>query len=164
MLISENTPDIGTIKRGDKKLKYKYIINRKVRVFVEHELFTYKANIRLLETLEESMLPPITPNLSFAGGNGGNVSMPVENAAIRLATDNRIEYLRKSINAIQRILEGCSGITRELITLVYIDNRFTVEGAALQVHCSKTVAYQLINNFLCIVASEMGLADLEERI
>lgn len=110
------------------------------------------------------MLPPITPNLSFAGGNGGNVSTPVENAAIRLATDNRIEYLRKSINAIQRILEGCSGITRELITLVYIDNRFTVEGAALQVHCSKTTAYQLINNFLCIVASEMGLADLEERV
>lgn len=141
-------------------MKYKHKINRKIRVFVEHELFQYKTHKKLLRNLEESMFPKITPTLSFAGG-GGNASSTTENAAIRLATNHRIEYLKNSIDAIETVLGRSDDIVKELIKLVYFDNRFTVTAASYEVHCGKTMAYELINDFLYILASEMGLIDSE---
>lgn len=139
-------------------MRYARHIDRKIRIFVEHELLHYGRNKALLSAIRESMMPSVTAGLS-GGTSGGGTTSTTENSALRLVSDARIEHLEKSISAIDRALAKSSVDMRRLIRLVYIINSHSITMAGYEIHVGATNAYSMINDFIILVALEMGIVD-----
>lgn len=114
----------------------------------------------LKEEFEELHRQRITQQLSGMSGGGG-IGRMIEECAVRELSGVRqreFEAVRKAVR-LTAALSG-SGETRlRIIDLVFWKRSHTLEGAALEVHCSYRTARRYHTDFIMTVAKYYGLLD-----
>lgn len=107
--------------------RYRYTIPTPVRKLIEWELRSYTKNKRRIRT-----------------GSIGDGSDRVRQRVMRIS------------EAIEGELALCDETDRRIIELVYIKNKCTPTGAAVEAYVSASEAYARINRFLAGVAERLG--------
>ena len=103
--------------------------------------------------LEELRRTRITPGYDSTGRSVSGDQRPVENAIIRELPKKQMRQLRAVEDALSLTAELTGGRDRlRLIRLLYFSGgRYTLEGAALQVHVSTRTAQIWSDSFLVLV-------------
>lgn len=83
----------------------------------------------------------------------------VAQMAITLATDRRIENIKRNQQAVGRALQRSSDITRDIIYELYLRENgiYNTEGVAQMAHISTSQVRRKRNKFFELVAEERGL-------
>lgn len=138
-------------------MRYKFDLSPAIKATVEWQLQYYREDLRKLETYKQDLIPSGVQGYSpTAGVSGGNVSRSTEDIAFRLISSPYIRRLEITCEAIGRVLSKLDEVDLKLIELVYWRREYTVEGAAMKIHISKTAAYQRINKILGAIAYALG--------
>lgn len=141
--------------------KYTFSLSQHVKDWVEWRLIHYHEDKRQFEEYRNDMIPNATPSYSLTGGvQGGYISKPTENSAMRMVTSQYLLIIEQTVSAIDRVLNCCDKTDIDLIDLVYWKRSHTVPGAGMIVSLSRSEAYYRINNILCLLALEMGYVNL----
>lgn len=91
---------------------------------------------------------------------GGSASHGVEDLAVRelpRAQQREYESVRLAIDQTMRLQNGRNRM--RVIQLVFWARSHTLEGAALEVHCSERTARRWHTDFILLVAQKRGLLD-----
>lgn len=138
-------------------MRYKFDLSPAIKATVEWQLQYYREDLRQLETYKQDLIPSGVQGYSpTAGVNGGEVTRKTEDIAFRLISSPYIRRLEITCEAIGRVLSKLDEVDLKLIELVYWRREYTVEGAAMKIHISKTAAYQRINKILGAIAYALG--------
>lgn len=138
-------------------MRYKFDLSPAIKSTVEWQLQYYREDLRQLETYKRDLIPSGVQGYSpTAGVNGGEVTRKTEDIAFRLISSPYIRRLEITCEAIGRVLSKLDEVDLKLIELVYWRCEYTVEGAAMKIHISKTAAYQRINKVLGAIAYALG--------
>lgn len=138
-------------------MRYKFDLSPAIKSTVEWQLQYYREDLRQLETYKRDLIPSGVQGYSLtAGVNGGEVTRKTEDIAFRLISSPYIRRLEITCEAIGRVLSKLDEVDLKLIELVYWRREYTVEGAAMKIHISKTAAYQRINKILGAIAYALG--------
>jgi RinA family phage transcriptional activator len=140
--------------------RYKFSLNPKTKDYVEWTLQHYRDDKRQLEAYKQDLMPATTQNYSADVVQSSNISNTTELIGIKLVTNQYIITTERNITAVERVLERCDNEDKQLIDLVYWRQLYTAEGAAMKLNMSRRTAYRKINNILCWIALEMGLANI----
>ena len=137
--------------------RYKFDLSPSIKSTVEWQLQYYREDLRQLEEVKRDLIPSPVPGYSqTAGVDGGDAKRTTEDIAMRMISSPYIRRLEISCDAITRVLSTLDEIDLKLIELVYWRREYTVEGAAMKIHISKTAAYQRINKILGAIAYSLG--------
>lgn len=138
-------------------MRYKFDLSPAIKSTVEWQLQYYREDLRQLETYKRDLIPSGVQGYSpTAGVNVGEVTRKTEDIAFRLISSPYIRRLEITCEAIGRVLSNLDEVDLKLIELVYWRREYTVEGAAMKIHISKTAAYQRINKVLGAIAYALG--------
>lgn len=138
-------------------MRYKFDLSPAIKSTVEWQLQYYREDLRQLETYKRDLIPSGVQGYSpTAGVNGGEMTRKTEDIAFRLISSPYIRRLEITCEAIGRVLSKLDEVDLKLIELVYWRHEYTVEGAAMKIHISKTAAYQRINKILGAIAYALG--------
>lgn len=138
-------------------MRYKFDLSPAIKSTVEWQLQYYREDLRQLETYKQDLIPSGVQGYSqTAGVSGGEVTRTTEDIASRLISSPYIRRLEITCEAIGRVLSKLDEVDLKLIELVYWRREYTVEGAAMKIHISKTAAYQRINKVLGAIAYALG--------
>ena len=138
-------------------MRYKFDLSPAIKATVEWQLQYYREDLRQLEEYKRDLIPSGVQGYSpTAGVDGGVVSRTTEDVAFRLISSTYIRRLEITCEAIGRVLSKLDEVDLKLIELVYWRREYTVEGAAMKIHLSKTAAYQRINKILGAIAYSLG--------
>lgn len=138
-------------------MRYKFDLSPAIKSTVEWQLQYYREDLRQLEDYKRDLIPSGVQGYSpTAGVDGGEVSRTTEDVAFRLISSPYIRRLEITCEAIGRVLSKLDEVDLKLIELVYWRREYTVEGAAMKIHLSKTAAYQRINKILGAIAYSLG--------
>ncbi|MBR3069378.1 MAG: hypothetical protein IKG62_04960 [Lachnospiraceae bacterium] len=138
-------------------MRYKFDLSPAIKSTVEWQLQYYREDLRQLETYKQDLIPSGVQGYSqTAGVSGGEVTRTTEDIAFRLISSPYIRRLEITCEAIGRVLSKLDEVDLKLIELVYWRREYTVEGAAMKIHISKTAAYQRINKILGAIAYALG--------
>ena len=102
----------------------------------------------------------ITPQYGSAGHGGGGARRVTEDIAIReLPQIHQREYnaVRQAIEKTEKLPTGSERL--RLIDLVFFKATHTLDGAAVQIHCSYRTARRYHADFIMLVAGGFGLLD-----
>ena len=127
-----------------------------IRTITEYKLSHIQEIKNELRRYKLDMMPSQTPSYSGMPGGGDPEARPMEDLAIKFATDCYIFEMERTIKAYDKVLSKTDKQDLKLIDMVYWKQSHTKEGAALACHMSKTAAYEHINTILCRLAEEMG--------
>lgn len=127
-----------------------------MRRFIEFELERINQYKSDLSHYKLNMIPSATPSYSGMTGGGSGEARPIENLTIKLATDDYIYNLEKTIRAYDNVINRLSRTDKKLIDLIYWKKSHTKEGAAIVCNMSKTATYDRINAILIMIAKERG--------
>lgn len=138
-------------------MRYKFDLSPAIKSTVEWQLQYYREDLRQLETYKQDLIPSGVQGYSPTSGvHGGEVTRKTEDIAFRLISSPYIRRLEITCEAIGRVLSKLDEVDLKLIELVYWRREYTVEGAAMKIHISKTAAYQRINKILGAIAYALG--------
>ena len=140
---------------GGSMEKKREVLTAKLRGFMEWQLEHYPENRRRLKEEQKYLTELRAVDWSTAGVDSAP-GRPAENAAERLESDKYIRELKRSTEAVEKVLEKLSEEDRTLIELVYWQKSLHVEGAANRLHISRRTAYRHIEGVLTAIAGEMG--------
>lgn len=135
----------------------KSILQPRIRDFVSWQLEHYYQNRQQLEKIKRDLIPSATPNYSSVGGHSSEASRSTEDITLQITSSVYVQQLEKTVNAIGYVLGRLDPLDTKLITLVFFDGTYTVEGAAQVVNLSRTAAYNHVNSVLVAIALELGL-------
>lgn len=136
--------------------RYKFDLSPSIKATVEWQLQYYREDLRQLEEVKRDLIPSPVPSYSQTTGAAGEAKRMTEDIAMRMISSPYIRRLEISCEAISRVLSNLDEIDLKLIELVYWRREYTVEGAAMKIHLSKTAAYQRINKILGAIAYSLG--------
>lgn len=136
--------------------RYKFDLSPSIKATVEWQLQYYREDLRQLEEVKRDLIPSPVPSYSQTTGAAGEAKRTTEDIAMRMISSPYIRRLEISCEAISRVLSNLDEIDLKLIELVYWRREYTVEGAAMKIHLSKTAAYQRINKILGAIAYSLG--------
>lgn len=136
--------------------RYKFDLSPAIKSTVEWQLQYYREDLRQLEEVKRDLIPSPVPSYSQTTGAAGEAKRTTEDIAMRMISSPYIRRLEISCEAISRVLSNLDEIDLKLIELVYWRREYTVEGAAMKIHLSKTAAYQRINKILGAIAYSLG--------
>ena len=136
--------------------RYKFDLSPSIKATVEWQLQYYREDLRQLEEVKRDLIPSPVPSYSQTTGAAGEAKRTTEDIAMRMISSPYIRRLEISCEAISRVLSNLDEIDLKLIELVYWRREYTVEGAAMKIHISKTAAYQRINKILGAIAYSLG--------
>lgn len=128
----------------------------RVRDFVELQITDYHSNRRALTDYRAQSIPSAVPKYGGTGGGHGGDSRPTELIGVRMASDQYIEHLTRSVAAVGAVLSRLSPEDRRLVRLRYWRRGYTVERAAQELYLSKSAAYRKLNAITTAVARELG--------
>ena len=128
----------------------------RVRDFVELQITDYHSNRRALADYHAQAIPSAVPKYGGTGGGHGGDSRPTELIGVRMASDQYIEHLTRSVAAVGAVLSRLSPEDRRLVRLRYWRRGYTVERAAQELYLSKSAAYRKLNAITAAVARELG--------
>lgn len=142
-------------------MRYKYSVPTGIRNAVEWHLEHYPEDKRQLEQYKREMIPSPTQSYSLtAGVDGGEAHRSTEEVALRIASAQYVRMLEITCTAVEKALKAEDEIGRKLVSLVYWRKEYTIEGAGLKLHVSKSSAYRKINKIISRVAYEIGYVSI----
>lgn len=136
--------------------RYSKQARNRVRDFVELQITDYHSNRRALTDYRAQSIPSAVPKYGGTGGGHGGDSRPTELIGVRMASDQYIEHLTRSVAAVGAVLSRLSPEDRRLVRLRYWRRGYTVERAAQELYLSKSAAYRKLNAITTAVARELG--------
>lgn len=136
--------------------RYSKQARNRVRDFVELQITDYHSNRRALADYHAQSIPSAVPKYGGTGGGHGGDSRPTELIGVRMASDQYIEHLTRSVAAVGAVLSRLSPEDRRLVRLRYWRRGYTVERAAQELYISKSAAYRKLNAITTAVARELG--------
>lgn len=136
--------------------RYSKQARNRVRDFVELQITDYHSNRRALADYHAQSIPSAVPRYGGTGGGHGGDSRPTELIGVRMASDQYIEHLTRSVAAVGAVLSRLSPEDRRLVRLRYWRRGYTVERAAQELYLSKSAAYRKLNAITTAVARELG--------
>lgn len=136
--------------------RYSKQARNRVRDFVELQITDYHSNRRALADYHAQAIPSAVPKYGGTGGGHGGDSRPTELIGVRMASDQYIEHLTRSVAAVGAVLSRLSPEDRRLVRLRYWRRGYTVERAAQELYLSKSAAYRKLNAITAAVARELG--------
>lgn len=136
--------------------RYSKQARNRVRDFVELQITDYHSNRRALADYHAQSIPSAVPKYGGTGGGHGGDSRPTELIGVRMASDQYIEHLTRSVAAVGTVLSRLSPEDRRLVRLRYWRRGYTVERAAQELYLSKSAAYRKLNAITTAVARELG--------
>lgn len=136
--------------------RYSKQARNRVRDFVELQITDYHSNRRALADYHAQSIPSAVPKYGGTGGGHGGDSRPTELIGVRMASDQYIEHLTRSVAAVGAVLSRLSPEDRRLVRLRYWRRGYTVERAAQELYLSKSAAYRKLNAITTAVARELG--------
>ena len=136
--------------------RYSKQARNRVRDFVELQITDYHSNRRALADYHAQAIPSAVPKYGGTGGGHGGDSRPTELIGVRMASDQYIEHLTRSVAAVGAVLSRLSPEDRRLVRLRYWRRGYTVERAAHELYLSKSAAYRKLNAITTAVARELG--------
>ena len=136
--------------------RYSKQARNRVRDFVELQITDYHSNRRALADYHARSIPSAVPKYGGTGGGHGGDSRPTELIGVRMASDQYIEHLTRSVAAVGAVLSRLSPEDRRLVRLRYWRRGYTVERAAQELYLSKSAAYRKLNAITTAVARELG--------
>lgn len=136
--------------------RYNKQARNRVRDFVELQITDYHSNRRALADYHAQAIPSAVPKYGGTGGGHGGDSRPTELIGVRMASDQYIEHLTRSVAAVGAVLSRLSPEDRRLVRLRYWRRGYTVERAAQELYLSKSAAYRKLNAITAAVARELG--------
>ena len=136
--------------------RYSKQARNRVRDFVELQITDYHSNRRALADYDAQSIPSAVPKYGGTGGGHGGDSRPTELIGMRMASDQYIEHLTRSVAAVGAVLSRLSPEDRRLVRLRYWRRGYTVERAAQELYLSKSAAYRKLNAITTAVARELG--------
>lgn len=136
--------------------RYSKQARNRVRDFVELQITDYHSNRRALADYHAQAIPSAVPKYGGTGGGHGGDSRPTELIGVRMASDQYIEHLTRSVAAVGAVLSRLSPEDRQLVRLRYWRRGYTVERAAQELYLSKSAAYRKLNAITAAVARELG--------
>lgn len=136
--------------------RYSKQARNRVRDFVELQITDYHSNRRALADYHAQSIPSAVPKYGGTGGGHGGDSRPTELIGVRMASDQYIEHLTRSVAAVGAVLSRLSPEDRRLVRLRYWRRGYTVEHAAQELYLSKSAAYRKLNAITTAVARELG--------
>ncbi len=136
--------------------RYSKQARNRVRDFVELQITDYHSNRRALADYHAQAIPSAVPKYGGTGGGHGGDSRPTELIGVRMASDQYIEHLTRSVAAVGAVLSRLSPEDRRLVRLRYWRRGYTVERAAQELYLSKSAAYRKLNAITTAVARELG--------
>lgn len=136
--------------------RYSKQARNRVRDFVELQITDYHSNRRALADYHAQAIPSAVPKYGGTGGGHGGDSRPTELIGVRMASDQYIEHLTRSVAAVGAVLSRLSPEDRRLVRLRYWRRGYTVERAAQELYLSKSATYRKLNAITTAVARELG--------
>ena len=136
--------------------RYSKQARHRARDFVEPQITDYHSNRRALADYHAQSIPSAVPKYGGTGGGHGGDSRPTELIGVRMASDQYIEHLTRSVAAVGAVLSRLSPEDRRLVRLRYWRRGYTVERAAQELYLSKSAAYRKLNAITTAVARELG--------
>lgn len=136
--------------------RYSKQARNRVRDFVELQITDYHSNRRALADYHAQSIPSAVPKYGGTGGGHEGDSRPTELIGVRMASDQYIEHLTRSVAAVGAVLSRLSPEDRRLVRLRYWRRGYTVERAAQELYLSKSAAYRKLNAITTAVARELG--------
>lgn len=136
--------------------RYSKQARNRVRDFVELQITDYHSNRRAIADYHAQSIPSAVPKYGGTGGGHGGDSRPTELIGVRMASDQYIEHLTRSVAAVGAVLSRLSPEDRRLVRLRYWRRGYTVERAAQELYLSKSAAYRKLNAITTAVARELG--------
>ena len=136
--------------------RYSKQARNRVRDFVELQITDYHSNRRALADYHAQSIPSAVPKYGGTGGGHGGDSRPTELIGVRMASDQYIEHLTRSVAAVGAVLSRLSPEDRRLVRLRYWRRGYTVERAAQELYLSKSAAYRKLNAITTADARELG--------
>lgn len=136
--------------------RYSKQARNRMRDFVELQITDYHSNRRALADYHAQSIPSAVPKYGGTGGGHGGDSRPTELIGVRMASDQCIEHLTRSVAAVGAVLSRLSPEDRRLVRLRYWRRGYTVERAAQELYLSKSAAYRKLNAITTAVARELG--------
>ena len=84
--------------------RYSKQARNRVRDFVELQITDYHSNRRALADYRAQSIPSAVPKYGGTGGGHGGDSRPTELIGVRMASDQYIEHLTRSVAAVGAVL------------------------------------------------------------
>lgn len=131
-----------------------------IKNMVEYYLCHINQIKKELSSYKLDMIPSPVPSYSGMPGSADPESRPTEKLAVKISTDVYVLNCQRIIEAYDRMYKKQDKINRDLIKLVFTKQEKTVEGAAIELHLSKTAGYDRIRNILWCFAVEAGFVNL----
>jgi len=124
----------------------------KWRVIAKNAAKEYPALVKARDELHQQSVSPSLSGMPRAGGEHRGT----EEVAMRELPYHKQRKLDAVEQAVRVSSQLTSGLCRvKLIELVYFKQKYTIEGAAMQIPCSVQTAYTWSNDFLLLVWSRL---------
>ena len=136
------------------------MLSPQLRSWIEYQLEYYPENKRQLATLKESMIPSSIPKYGPQTGGFDPEQRPTENIAVRIANNDYILQLERTVNAIGSVYDRLGPSDQELVRLRYWSGNLTPEGISYRINIDKATFYYRLNNILVEIARRLGLVDI----
>lgn len=125
---------------------------------IEAELYAYHDTLKEIAKLRNEILHASSEPDRVGGGRGNTPTDKTGVAAIRLATDKRLNSLVEVVEAIESVVERLPEKKRELVKLKYWSQPRTLtwDGIALRLDVSRRTAINWRNEIVYAIALKMG--------
>lgn len=138
----------------------KYSINDNIRGFIEYQVIWWPENKKILTAAKTDMIPSQISQYGPHAGGHDSEQRPTEDIAVKIASDEYISHLERSVRAIGEVYDRLADIDKELIRLKYWSGELTAEGVALKLNMDKATMYRHINAILTEIGKRLGYINL----
>lgn len=106
------------------------------------------------------MIPSSIPKYGPQTGGFDPEQRPTEDVAVRIANNDYILQLERTVIAIGSVYDRLSAGDQELVRMRYWSGDLTPEGIAYRLNIDKATFYYRLNNILVEIARRLGLVDI----
>lgn len=132
-------------------------IKRTTREHIKDYLYNYEWLNQEIHLIRESIIAPYQETDNNIGGGQSNIpSSPDEIKAIRLADNIRLTQLERMKWAIDDVYNQLDETGKQFIKLYYQENRFTIDGVAIEIGVSSRTAKRLNTKIIIEIAERIG--------
>ena len=129
-----------------------------IKMWCEWHLINFRKYKKDIASYKVDMIPSAIANYGISPRGNGAFTRTTEQTTLHILADRYVVETQVVIDSVEFVLNQLEPDDRELLEMVYLNpnNRFTPEGAAIQLCMSKSTAYRRINNALAFLAMTLG--------
>lgn len=127
--------------------------------FVEHILKEYPNSKKYIKEMENEIMNPVSYDVdeNVGGGRSNKKDDHVEQMAITIADNQRINAIKRNHEVIKNIYDRSDLETQMIIYGLYFNGQLTLQGVANQTHLSTRQCSRKRTDFFNKVADQLGL-------